>query len=73
MKPNRFIRQKQRQHCWTGKVRFRKESQALQELARIQEIAEYAVMDKVPVRAYSCSSCDGWHLTSQPEGTWIAQ
>lgn len=44
------------------KQRFRTERAALAELDRIHMHAAHAY---VPVRAYLCNWCDGWHLTSR--------
>lgn len=46
------------------KVRFRDEVAASGELGRI---GRYARNEHVPVRAYRCDRCEGWHLTSQAE------
>lgn len=44
------------------KVRFR---DLLAAQLEIQRIAKHSVGWKVPVRAYQCQYCGGWHLTSQ--------
>lgn len=46
-----------------AKHRYRDEVAAQMELARIRRDA---VRGYVPVRAYRCEWCDGWHLTSRP-------
>jgi hypothetical protein len=45
------------------KHRYRDEAAALVDLARI---AYTSTSSKVPVRAYRCGECHGWHLTSKP-------
>lgn len=44
------------------KQRYRSETAAHAELSRI---ASHASHSYVPVRAYRCEWCDGWHLTSR--------
>lgn len=44
------------------KQRFRCEASALDELAGIRRTANHFY---IPVRAYRCEWCDGWHLTSK--------
>jgi hypothetical protein len=53
-------------HCSrrTRKVRYRTHEDATRALTNIKRVAEGQRI--VPVRAYRCEVCDGWHLTSQP-------
>ena len=55
--------------CRSGKVRFRDKREAVRTLHRIQLIASYQIADRgftkhEECRAYSCSICKGFHLTS---------
>jgi hypothetical protein len=52
---------KRRRAC-NGKFRYRDEPQARADLARIRAAS---TRTKVPVRAYFCLACNGWHLTSE--------
>lgn len=63
MRPKRS-RARRARRCWAhgGKVRFRSWSDATAALS-IFARGTYAV--PVPVRAYTCLRCGGWHLTSQ--------
>jgi hypothetical protein len=45
------------------KQRFRSEASAVAELVSIRQTANNSY---IPVRAYECEWCHGWHLTSQP-------
>lgn len=45
------------------KQRFRSESAALLELSTIRRTSNRT---HIPVRAYRCEWCGGWHLTSKP-------
>lgn len=47
------------------KQRYREALDAQLELVRIMRYSRSA---KVPVRAYPCQHCGGWHLTSQARG-----
>lgn len=56
----------------TGKVRFRDQHQATQALERIHKNKSRAESKGVETkrreqRSYYCASCEGWHLTSQPD------
>jgi hypothetical protein len=44
-----------------GKLRYRTRSSAEHALAHL---IVHGNPSQVPVRAYRCNSCDGWHLTS---------
>jgi len=44
------------------KERFRSEATATHEIGRIAETSLHAY---IPVRAYLCDLCSGWHLTSR--------
>jgi len=46
------------------KVRFSDENSAL---FTIKKINETASLKKKPTRAYLCSKCNSWHLTSKPD------
>jgi len=46
------------------KQRFRCRDTAEAELIRIRRDAAHSY---IPVRAYLCDWCDGWHLTSRPK------
>lgn len=46
------------------KERFYSEHQAQKALQRIEARQQ---VGRVPVRAYACDHCGGWHLTSQPK------
>lgn len=60
------------QKCPTsGKVRFRDKSEATNALHAAATSRAYAETDGVSssrqeCRAYSCTGCKGWHLTSRP-------
>ncbi len=69
MKRNAHDREKLKQHCWTGKVRYRRERAALQMLEKQQELAERGQTSYRQTRVYYCDSCHGWHLTSK-EDRW---
>jgi hypothetical protein len=45
-----------------GKRRFRDKQQALRALRTLQRVGS---RQKIPVRAYQCPACNGWHLTSK--------
>lgn len=45
------------------KARYRDEAKAMAAMERIQ--ANNWAEQRVPVRAYACQHCGGWHLTSQ--------
>ena len=47
--------------CPSGKTRFRDHTSAATALAVAERRSTRAV---VPVRAYECPTCQGWHLTS---------
>ena len=55
----------------SGKIRYRDGHDAMLALERLRRKRAKAEIDgaahRIRVqRRYSCSSCDGWHLTSQP-------
>lgn len=58
-------RDRRRGSCDSGKVRYKTAEQAAAALA---EIAARPHGKHVPVRAYACPSCAGFHLTAQR--TW---
>ncbi|MBF9235562.1 hypothetical protein [Microvirga alba] len=49
------------------KRRYRTESAALLELANVQLFTRLNGPRRIPIRAYQCTHCHGWHLTSQRE------
>ncbi len=49
--------------CSTKKRRYKNDIDAQQAL---NEIKKRAARDKVPIRFYPCSLCNGFHLTSSP-------
>jgi len=51
--------------CRTGKTGYSSHRRAMMAVARITAISR---RDYVPERAYQCSLCRCWHLTSQPKG-----
>jgi len=58
----------------TGKSRFRSLEHAKKAIERIRYIAVSEKVDpnqviRIPIRAYQCSNCKGFHLTSRPEIT----
>ena len=53
---------KRRSSCPTGKNRWATAEDAEAEIVRIRATTDRA---QVPVRAYPCDQCAGWHLTSQ--------
>jgi hypothetical protein len=50
-----------------GKRRWDTEERAREALAAAHE--EGYRSDKIPIRAYLCTVCTGWHLTARPEFT----
>ncbi len=44
-----------------GKRRFRDHDEAMQAL---RHITRHSDRNRLPVRAYECGKCQGWHLTS---------
>lgn len=56
----RARRAKRAKSC--GKRRFRDHAEAVRELGRIRT---QSIRPTIPARAYACSYCNGWHLTSQ--------
>lgn len=50
-----------------SKARFRTEIAAKLRIAKLQKIDD-PKREKVPQRAYFCTNCRGWHLTSQGRG-----
>lgn len=58
----RHIGRSKGQRCPSGKVRFRDHLSAVQAATNI---AVVSTRETVPVRAYRCPHCKGWHLTSQ--------
>jgi len=54
-----------RKRIWgcRGKVRFRDHDEAIRSLHRITSQGEDRA--KRPCRAYECTACGGWHLTSR--------
>ena len=63
----------------TGKSRFRSLEHAKEAKERIRYIAVSEKSDtnqvlRIPIRAYQCSNCKGFHLTSRPEiAHWIGE
>lgn len=54
---------KEKQRCRrTGKRRYRDHEEAV---GSLQKIGNNSTREVVPVRAYECDFCDGWHVTSQ--------
>lgn len=53
--------------CPSGKVRFPDQRAALDELATTITKAINGERNRLECRTYPCSSCQGWHLTSQPK------
>lgn len=45
-----------------GKRRYKDAAQARRTLRRIGSTSS---RERIPVRAYFCAACKGWHLTSQ--------
>lgn len=45
-----------------GKVRYRDHTEAVRALHRLETRSE---RETIPVRAYECHRCGGWHTTSQ--------
>lgn len=60
---------KQRNACPTGKIRYRDRQSALQVIhgAKSGSGAGAVAGRKIPIRAYECATCKGWHLTSQAD------
>jgi hypothetical protein len=52
-----------RNSCSSGKSRYRSKDEATQHVHKIVSISEDT--DHIPVRAYQCGKCRGWHLTSE--------
>lgn len=48
------------------KRRFRTRVAAQAELGAIRLFSQNVPHGRIPVRAYFCTYCQGWHLTSQP-------
>lgn len=48
------------------KRRYRTEEAAQVELANVQLFARLNGAKRIPIRAYRCPYCNGWHVTSQP-------
>lgn len=61
----RIIGRAKRKACPTRKVRFRDHESAVRALRQTRDRGA----DKLPVRAYECNLCHGWHLTSQARST----
>ena len=58
----------------TGKSRFRSLEHAKKVIERIRYISVSEKADsnqviRIPIRAYQCSNCVGFHLSSRPETT----
>jgi hypothetical protein len=52
--------------CPSRKVRFASEAEARTELVGTVVARNRGKNQRRECRVYQCSSCDGWHLTSQP-------
>jgi len=63
---DRRARKRSGSKCRTGKVRFRDHDEAVQVLwhAKMLRTVEGNI-ERQERRAYLCSACNGWHLTSQ--------
>lgn len=48
------------------KRRYSSEAAALAELQGVRAFAHLHPGRKLPVRAYACEHCHGWHVTSKP-------
>jgi hypothetical protein len=59
-------RQFARKRTCSGKVRYRDAAEAH---ASLHRQANYSTRDKIPVRAYECDECAGWHVTSKEQ--WV--
>jgi len=64
--------------CKTGKKRHSSERGALIVLAGIKFRRAMGRTHRREDRAYSCSLCGGWHLTSMPRGSqaigeWVSK
>jgi len=51
--------------CPTGKLSYRNKRMAETALQQVQ--MRFASFEVMPVRAYPCNLCYGWHLTSLPD------
>jgi hypothetical protein len=58
-------RQARRYRCSSGKTRYRDHKEAMDSIRYFQLSSD---RDTVPVRAYECSLCGGWHVTSKEFG-----
>lgn len=47
-----------------GKTRYRDHDEAVRALHRFKA---RSTRDKIPIRAYECSVCNGWHTTSKEQ------
>lgn len=47
-----------------GKRRYRDKADALR---TVRGIALDSTREKIPVRAYECPVCNGWHISSKPD------
>lgn len=54
-----------RKRCSTGKIRFETQDHALTALAAVRLL--HGTKQKKECRAYRCSVCQDWHLTSRKE------
>jgi hypothetical protein len=54
---------KLRKSCSTNHVRYRSKQEAV---SHIHQIVGTHPSHTIPVRAFQCGYCNGWHLTSQP-------
>lgn len=45
-----------------GKRRYRDHAEAV---LALHNFAAHSTREKIPVRAYACTRCGGWHTTSQ--------
>lgn len=66
-----------RRRCPSGKRRYRDGDEAGLALRSLRGRASKADLDgaahRIRVcRKYECPICFGWHLTSQPDLTWVA-
>lgn len=56
-----------RRSCTSGKSRYRSKDEATVHVHKIANHSEDS--DHIPIRAYQCGKCRGWHLTSEePSG-----
>lgn len=56
---------RRKKDCPSGKVRYTDHKEAV---AHLRWINNVSTADKTPCRVYECEYCNGWHLTSTPNG-----